>query len=151
MQYLEIITGENNPKLRKNSAEVQKISQQEKKIIQQMKITIDKKKGIGLAAPQVGILKRIILAKINGKKIVMINPKITEFSLQEKSMEEGCLSIPGFFAQVIRSTEIQVKFQDEDFVEQILNLSDIDARVVQHEIDHLNGILFVDRIETKKF
>ena len=116
-----------------------------------MKIIINKKKGIGLAAPQIGILKKIILAKISGKNTVMINPEIIEFSLEEKNMEEGCLSIPGFFAQVFRPIEIKVKFRDENFTEKIINLSGINARVVQHEIDHLNGILFIDRIEDQKF
>jgi peptide deformylase len=107
-------------------------------------------KGIGLAAPQIGLNKRIIVLDINSEirnKIALINPEIVSSSDIGVPYEEGCLSLPGLNAEVIRPAGILVKglSPNGDIVE--YEASGLFARVLQHEIDHLDGILFIDRIE----
>lgn len=112
-----------------------------------MEVTVKKAKGVGLAAPQIGENIRLILVQMNGKQFLpMVNPEISEFSLDNTYDEEGCLSIPGEFGNVWRAKEVMVSFLDEVGRPKKLRLNDFSARIVQHEIDHLNGILFVDRI-----
>jgi peptide deformylase len=118
--------------------------------------------GIGLAGPQVGILKRIVV--INNKKdkeedeqseeetrLNLINPKIIAHSVKEVKMEEGCLSIPGVYADVIRPATIRVKAQDLQGNEMNFPAKGLLARVIQHEVDHLNGILFVEKVSNVQF
>lgn len=107
--------------------------------------------GCGLAAPQVDVLKRVIVILLNQQTdqeviLPMINPEIVFHSELTKIDTEGCLSVPDYFDEVERYAEIVVKFLDKKGREQMLKLTDLNARVVQHEIDHLDGILFVDKI-----
>jgi peptide deformylase len=107
-------------------------------------------KGVGLAAPQIDLNKRIIVVDANDEKknkIALINPEIVSFSDTVAPYEEGCLSLPGLNADVIRPTEIVVKGVSPagDIVE--YEATGLFARILQHEIDHLDGILFIDRIE----
>lgn len=118
-----------------------------KKLIFDMKETVEAAGGIGLAAPQVGHSRRIIVIFLENKKIALINPKITYFSWRKKVVEEGCLSIPGRFGLVKRSKLIKVTAQDEDGKEIKFKAKNLLARVIQHEIDHLDGILFIDKAE----
>jgi peptide deformylase len=110
--------------------------------------------GVGLAAPQVGISKRI--AVINPKPdneetlIRMINPRIVSFSDEKESLEEGCLSVPGIRGSVVRASAVEVVYQDEGGVQRNLKADGLLARIVQHEIDHLDGILFIDRLSIAK-
>jgi len=99
--------------------------------------------GIGLAAPQVGISKQIIIVDNNGKPIVMINPEITEFSEETVLMNEGCLSVPGVFEDVVRPSWVKVKYRDTKGRYQHLKYDGLTARIIQHEVDHLFGKLFV--------
>lgn len=106
--------------------------------------------GLGLAAPQIDEGKRIIVAAPDdekGAKIILINPEIIEFSDSVEELEEGCLSVPDIFTEVIRSTEILVKGVTPQGKEIEFEASGLTARIFQHEIDHLDGILFIDRIE----
>lgn len=144
MKDIEILTGKDNEILRKQS---EKISFSDaKKIIPKMKIAIDSQPALGLAAPQIGINKRVILVKIGKSFVVMINPQIIEKSPETAISEEGCLSLPNIWGNVERFFEITVEFTDEKNNAKKIRINDLDARVVQHEIDHLNGLLFVDKI-----
>jgi len=138
-------TGTGNEILRKISKPISEITKKTLKLIKEMEKTMDKEKGIGLAAPQVGINERLILVTIDNKKIVpMINPEIIEMSEENCIDEEGCLSLPGEFAPIIRAKEITVRYQTPKKQTLTVNLADFNARVVQHEVDHLNGVLFTD-------
>ncbi len=107
-------------------------------------------KGVGLAAPQVGKNIRVIVALFNNKTIVpMVNPEITARSDELCIGEEGCLSLPGQWGNVRRFTEITVKYKTAKSDERTMKLADFNARIVQHEIDHLNGILFTDLLESE--
>jgi peptide deformylase len=146
---LTIETGDQNQILRKKSEVVFKIDDKLIDFIEEMKDTMKENKGIGLAAPQVGLNKRVIVVLLDNKKMVpMINPRITSHSEKTVSAEEGCLSLPGQWGQVRRYQEITVEYTDEkgDAIH-TLDLKDFNARVVQHEIDHLDGVLFTDYIE----
>lgn len=149
---LNLETGVDNAILRAVSKPVLKVDKNLLKFIEKMKIAMEEERGIGLAAPQVGKSIRVIVVRLDAEKkkfrdIGMINPQIIHFSEETVLGQEGCLSIPGFFDEVERSKNIIVKFLDVKGKEQILRLEDLDARVVQHEVDHLDGILFVDRLE----
>lgn len=96
--------------------------------------------GIGLAANQVGVLKRIIVVLIEDKPTVMINPEILEYSETLCEMEEGCLSIPGEYLHISRPETVKVKFRDTKGKPHIGSYSGLTSRVIQHEIDHLDGI-----------
>jgi peptide deformylase len=99
-----------------------------------------KNEGIGLAANQVGILKRIIVVSDEGKISVMINPEIVEFSEKTCIMDEGCLSIPETYLPIIRYETVKVKYRDMKGKPHIESYSGLTARVIQHEVDHLDGI-----------
>ncbi len=144
---LAIQTGQDNEILRKESLPVKFLTKELKRLIDRMHTIMKKKKGIGLAAPQVGFNVRIIIARISGSNVAMINPEILELSKECKPGEEGCLSLPNIWGVVTRPVEITVRFIDEKWQKQVLILKNLDARVVQHETDHLDGILFIDRLE----
>lgn len=151
MAILKIETGTENPHLRQISQPVKKIDKSIQKLIKDMEITMEKGNGCGLAAPQVDVLKRVIVVLLNQQTdqeiiLPMVNPEIVFHSDSTEIDTEGCLSIPEYFDEVERYTDIVVKFLDKKGREQMLKLSDLNARVVQHEIDHLNGVLFVDKI-----
>jgi peptide deformylase len=121
------------------------------KIADQMFITMKKANGIGLAAPQVNIDKQIAIVDVNrddndtkSNLIVMINPKIIQASQSLSKMNEGCLSIPGIEVEVTRPASITVTFQDLESRKVTLKANELLARAIQHEVDHLNGILITD-------
>lgn len=146
---LNILTNP-NPELRKKSAitEESEIRQPEFQIfIKNMIETMIKKDGVGLAAPQVGILKRLIVVKTEEGAVAFINPEIKKKSWHKIIMEEGCLSVPGVFGDVKRPSSIKIEFLDSHGRKHTLTAKDVLARVLQHEIDHLDGILFIDRIK----
>ena len=133
--------------LRKKSKEVEVIDSKVKELIEDMIETMQKENGIGLAAPQVGVLKRVIVIDIgdgNGP-IKLINPIITK-QKGEQISEEGCLSYPNNFAKVKRPAEVTVEALDEDGDEIKIKAREIMAVVLCHEIDHLDGIVFVDKM-----
>ncbi len=150
-----IETGKQNPILRKKSAPVTVINKSIKKLIKDMEQTlVDAGNAIGLAAPQVGVHLRVMLITFfsdknyeDGKILSMINPVIIDHSKETKIMEEGCLSIPGYFREVERPRDVVVTFTDIKGKEHTLSLSGMNAREVQHELDHLDGVLFTDYLE----
>ena len=112
-------------------------------------------KGIGLAGPQVGIDKRILVIDLDIENStspphVFINPEIISSSAGIDTYEEGCLSIPGVYLDVVRPSSIKLAFEDEMGRPKKMNADGLMARCIQHEIDHLNGILFVDRVTDKE-
>ncbi len=109
-----------------------------------MEETTIKADGLGIAAPQIGQSMRMCIVKMNGRLMPMVNPEITFRSTEKEYAEEGCLSLPNIWLQVPRSTSITVKYLDGKGKEQERMLRDMDARVVQHEVDHLDGKLIVD-------
>ena len=128
------------------------VSDETRNIIDDMFDTMYQEEGIGLAAPQVDILQRIITIDIEGNKqnqLVLINPEILA-SEGETGIEEGCLSIPGFRALIPRKEKITVKALDRNGHEFTLEADGLLAICIQHEIDHLNGILFVDYLSPLK-
>ncbi|RCW62024.1 peptide deformylase [Halanaerobium sp. ST460_2HS_T2] len=135
-----------DPVLRSKAKEIDKINEKTLALIDNMFDTMYEEDGVGLAAPQVGILKRIAVVDIReGNKIVLINPEI--IAEEGKAiMEEGCLSIPGETGDVIRSEKIKVRTLDRDAEMVEFEAEGFEARAIQHEIDHLNGVLFVDKI-----
>ncbi|MFH1536369.1 MAG: peptide deformylase [Patescibacteria group bacterium] len=149
---LKIETGISNKILRKKSKPIKSgdISNIEK-LISDMIDTMYEDDGIGLAAPQIG--KNIQLCIIGNKvtpdekDLILINPKITFFGKKTEVLEEGCLSLPDIFGDVERSVKIRVKAKDQNGKEVIIKAKGLFARVIQHEIDHLNGILFMDKIK----
>lgn len=143
-----------NPLLKKVSEEVNTFDNTLKTIISNLVDTLQSHKYcVGLAAPQIGTLKRIIAIDIsrarkphpNNGLLILINPKILESS-NFKIVREGCLSIPDFTANVKRAMDIVVSFQNASGETKTLSTKDFEAHAIQHEIDHLDGILFLDRI-----
>lgn len=137
--------------LRKHSILVPDLNGTVHTLIEQMFESLREYKGIGLAAVQVGSLYRLFITEVGGDKPrVFVNPEILETSLEQASYEEGCLSIPGVEADVLRPQRVRVQAWNEKGRPFTLDAEDLLARVVQHEFDHLNGVLFIDRIDPKK-
>jgi peptide deformylase len=142
-------------RLRLVSEPVKKIDTDVKKLVEYMFETMYDAPGIGLAAIQVGVPKRIItmdLSKKDEDKVqrVFINPEIVWSSDEKRVHEEGCLSIPEFYEDVERPAQVRVKYLDLDGKEQELEASGLLATCIQHEIDHTNGVLFIDHISRLK-
>ncbi len=116
-----------------------------KQLIADMIETMRDANGIGLAAPQINRSIRLVVIALKDGALVLGNPAITRRSLRQTREEEGCLSVPGVFGNVRRHQKLTVKFLDRDGVPQTLTASGLFARVVQHEVDHLNGRLYIDR------
>jgi peptide deformylase len=116
--------------------------------------TLIEARGVGLAAPQVGVSKQIAIInpelEDEKKLIKMVNPRIVAVSKETDSLEEGCLSVPGVRGEVVRAANIKVVYQDENGSEHMLDADGFLARIIQHEIDHLNGVLFIDRLSFAK-
>lgn len=148
---LKIITHP-NPILRKKSRELKRediLHTDFKKLVKDMATTMLKKDGVGLAAPQIGKNIRLIVVNSEDGVMVFINPKIIKKSWRKKIGEEGCLSLPDIFLMVKRHYIVEVEFLDLTGQKQKIKATDILARVFQHEIDHLDGILFIDKAEKK--
>jgi peptide deformylase len=148
-----------HPILRKKAFPVHSLDQPILDLIRHMKETITAHHGLGLAAPQVGVQLAILIAcfpekspsgeMILGAPKAFINPKISEHSAESWDEEEGCLSIPKIYANVRRPVSITVTYQDEAGKTHTERLSGWPAKIVMHENDHLNGVLFIDRLESK--
>ncbi|MFH0851508.1 MAG: peptide deformylase [Candidatus Peregrinibacteria bacterium] len=144
MPTLPIQTGSDNPILRRKTKKIEKITKAVTKLIADMRDTLKEKDGLGLAAPQVGQSLKLCLALIGGKVTALINPAITWRSDETSTEEEGCLSLPGLTVAVARPVSIILNFTDEKGALQERKLNGLDARVVQHETDHLEGRLMSD-------
>lgn len=142
---LRILT-EPDPVLHKKCSEVSDPSDPFiQRLILNMKETLKKAKGIGLAAPQVGVNKRVIIVNLWKDEYILINPKITYRSRDKEVSEEGCLSVPGIYLNIERSKKVRVKVLDVSGKKIKIKAKGLLARVLQHEIDHLEGILITDR------
>lgn len=143
-----------NELLKQKSEEIKEVNEEIKNIASDMLDTMYKFDGIGLAAVQVGMLKRMITYDVTyieeGKKkrpVVMINPKITWASKTKVIVEEGCLSFPEVFKNVERYEKIKVEYIGLDGKKRIKSVKGMEAIVIQHETDHLDGVVFLDRAE----
>lgn len=144
-----------NPILRKKSVDfdLKKLAKPEiKELLVNMEETMKKKDGAGLAAPQIGLNIRVIVINNEKKTLFLINPKITRKSWARAIEDEGCLSVIDdkgeiIYGRVARHKKIDCSYFDEQGKKKNLEAKDILARVIQHEIDHLDGILFIDRLE----
>jgi|GEM_PF-52276 len=137
--------------LRQTAKRVTKIDDELRDLVRKMLQTMYSEDGIGLAAPQVGIHKQILVIDIEFDKpevepLVLINPTVKKLCGKSVADQEGCLSVPGVFMDVTRPDEIEVTYKDEFGRLKTLTADGLLSRVIQHEIDHLNGVLFVDRI-----
>lgn len=141
-----------DPRLRKKAEPVTQVDDQVRQTVDDMFETMYDAPGIGLAANQVNIQKRIIVIDVSKEKdqpLCLINPEILE-RFGEEEMEEGCLSVPGFYEQVRRSAQVKIKALDREGCEFNLLADGLLAVCIQHEIDHLDGKLFVDYISPLK-
>lgn len=132
--------------LKKQAKEVTEMTPKIEELIDDMFETMYDANGCGLAAPQVGIRKRIVVIDCGDQPLVLINPEILETS-GEQTGQEGCLSVPGKVGIVIRPNYAKVKALDENMDEIIVEGTELLARCLCHEIDHLNGIMYVDKAE----
>ncbi|MEM7579585.1 MAG: peptide deformylase [Mastigocoleus sp.] len=138
--------------LRQNAKRISKVDAPLRKLIREMLQTMYSQDGIGLAAPQVGVHKQLIVIDLEpddaaNQPLILINPTIKKASKAVCSAQEGCLSIPGVYMDVTRPEFIEVAFKDENGRPQTLQAGDLLGRCIQHEMDHLNGVVFVDRVE----
>lgn len=130
--------------LKEKARTIPKVTPNVQKLLNNMVETMYKAGGVGLAAPQVGVSKRVIVVDIGEGLIELINPEILSFSGREIDTE-GCLSIPGIVGDVPRASDVKVKGLDRSGKECAIEAKGLLARALQHEIDHLDGILFIDR------
>ena len=146
---------EPDPILRKKSSSLEIVDDNTRKLLDDMLQTMYNAPGIGLAAVQIGILKKLIVIDIsreNEKKnpLFLINPKITFKSKTRSIYEEGCLSLPGYFAEVERPAECHLDYIDYYGKKKELKADGLLSTCIQHEVDHLNGILFIDYLSKLK-
>lgn len=141
--------------LRKNAAQIERVDATLLKLAEDMLATMYDAPGIGLAAPQVGILSRLIVMDPSRDEepkqpLIMVNPVILELGTEMRTHEEGCLSIPDFTAEIERPAMTRVSYIDTEGKQQEKTLEGIWSTLVQHEIDHLNGVLFIDYLSRLK-
>lgn len=142
---LRTIRTDDDPVLRKISKPVKEVNERMRILAEDMMETMYSSQGVGLAAPQVGVLRRLIVVDdYAGNKYTMFNPEILSGE-GEESGPEGCLSVPGYQGLVCRNTQVRVSYMDLTGERQELFAEGFLARILQHEIDHLDGILYTDR------
>ena len=143
---LRTIRVEGDPVLTKISRPVDKMTPRIQDLITDMLDTMYEAMGVGLAAPQVGILKRIVVIDVGDGPIILINPEIIEKS-GEQTGDEGCLSVPGMSGQVTRPDQVKVKALNEDMEEVVYEGEGLLARAFCHELDHLDGHMYTELVE----
>lgn len=142
-----------DPRLKTKAIPVKEVNDDIKKIVDDMFDTMYEENGVGLAATQVNIHQRIVVIDVSENRenaYVLINPEIIKKSDETMINEEGCLSVPGCYAKVDRHTEVTVRALDRDGKEYELDGDELLGICIQHELDHLNGILFVDYLSPLK-
>ena len=154
MSVRKILT-EPNKLLRQVSMPVEKVGDQERKLMDDMLDTMYAANGIGLAAIQIGVPKRIIVMDINKeenkkKPMYFVNPVVKDKNLEKSTYEEGCLSVPNQFAEIDRPSKCEVEYLDYYGEKKILKANGLLATCIQHEMDHLEGILFIDYLSKLK-
>lgn len=151
---LDIITAP-DPRLKRKAKPVDSVDAEVRQLMDDLLATMYAAPGIGLAAPQVGVLKRVIVLDIDREDVktgplFLANPEIVEASDDDATYEEGCLSLPEHYSEVVRPAKVTVRYLDRDGKRQEMACEGLLATCVQHEIDHLDGILFVDHISALK-
>ncbi len=146
---------EPDPILRKKCEPIEKVDEELKKLMNEMLETMYQAPGIGLAAIQVGILKRAVVIDISKDEqkrdpLFLINPEILQRSKETSVYEEGCLSLPGQFAEIERPAECHLKYIDLNGKKKELKAQGLLSTCIQHEVDHLNGVLFIDYLSKLK-
>tara|TARA_A100001011_G_C14194583_1_gene792888 strand:+ start:532 stop:1053 length:522 start_codon:yes stop_codon:yes gene_type:complete len=146
---------EPDPILRKKCQPIENVDDELRKLMKDMLETMYKAPGIGLAAIQVGILKRVVVVDISKDDqekhpLFFVNPEITYRSKETSIYEEGCLSLPGQFAEIERPAECHLKYIDFNGKEKELKADGLLSTCIQHEVDHLNGVLFIDYLSKLK-
>lgn len=140
--------------LRTSAKRISRVDDDTRRLIREMLQTMYSADGIGLAAPQVGIQKQLIVIDCEPDNaatppLVLINPTIKKLSQEISPFQEGCLSIPGVYMDVTRPEVIEVSFKDETGRPRTIRATELLSRAIQHEMDHLEGVLFVDRVENQ--
>ncbi|KPJ59766.1 MAG: hypothetical protein AMJ46_09730 [Latescibacteria bacterium DG_63] len=143
-----------NPTLKRRATEIEEIDDSVRKLAAEMFETLDASQGVGLAAPQIGVSRRLIVLSIpledNTRwKFVVVNPEIVT-KKGKSALEEGCLSVPGVYEEIVRSEEVEVRGLNLEGEEITIEGKGLLARALQHEIDHLEGVLIVDRLSSAK-
>lgn len=155
------VVGVKNPILRQKAKKVLKIDKKIKELIANMQATLAAQKdpeGVGLAAPQVGKSLQIFVTSYKGFKRIVINPEIIgiqksgkiEKKKTRKNILEGCLSLPHYYGPIMRDRKVKVRYLDESGKEKTEEFEGFEAQIIEHEIDHLNGVLFIDHILKQK-
>jgi peptide deformylase len=136
-----------SPVLRQPATEVGAVDEEVRALIADLTETMRAAKGVGLAANQVGVARRVAVVEVEeGALLVLVNPAVVEKSRETEKAEEGCLSIPDMFADIVRPAKVVVEAADERGIRRRIEGAGLLARAMQHEIDHLDGILFIDRV-----
>lgn len=143
---LRTIRIQGDPVLEKKCREIKEVTEKIRTLIDDMLETMYEANGVGLAAPQVGILKRLVVIDVGDGPIVMINPEILETS-GEQTGDEGCLSLPGKAGCVTRPNYVKAKYYDEEMEEYIIEGEELLARAICHELDHLDGHMYTEKVE----
>ena len=154
MAILPIVTAP-DPVLKKKAVAVAAVDDSIRQVLDDMLETMYDAPGIGLAAPQVGLGQRIVVIDIgrseeNRQPLCLVNPEIVWLSDEDNTYEEGCLSVPEHYAEVVRPKAVKVKFLDRDNRAAEIETDGLLATVIQHELDHLDGVLFIDHLTSLK-
>ena len=148
MAVLPICRFPNNAVLRQKAKKVSRIDGSIERLIDNMIETMQSANGVGLAAPQIGVPLRVIVVRMPGEEpIVLINPEIARCT-GEQVVTEGCLSVPGYYGEIKRSAEVVVKGKNRNGKVMRIRAEGLMAEAMQHEIDHLNGTLYIDHVES---
>lgn len=147
----DIVKGAKNSILRAVSAKHEKVTKKTLKLLKDMEETMIFANGVGIAAPQIGLNTRVVHITINkDQTFPMINPEILSMSEKTETETEGCLSLPGKWGPVARAKELTVRFTTPSGSQTTMKFTGFEARIVQHEVDHLNGKLFIDHVPEGK-
>lgn len=138
-----------DPVLRQQARKVHRVDDSVKRLIDDMIDSLSEVRGIGLAAPQVGVPLRVVITNLDDELRVLVNPEIVSMSDETEVADEACLSILGYAGPVERSLTIQVRALNEKGKKVKIKAEEWFARCLQHEVDHLNGVLYIDRVEDK--
>jgi peptide deformylase len=144
---LQQVRKHGDPVLRSRALEVERFDDGLRDQIRRMGLLMDDALGIGLAATQVGLMNRVLVYRVDGDGAIaaLVNPVLEWTGEERETMEEGCLSLPGVLVEVARAVHARVRARDERGEEILIEASGLEARVIQHELDHLDGVLIVDR------
>jgi peptide deformylase len=146
---LKLVRKYGDPVLRSRALEIERFDGALREEVRRMGQLMHESLGIGLAATQVGVMHRVLVYRVESEGAIaaLVNPVIEWAGEETESMEEGCLSLPGVLVDVERAVHVRVRAQDERGEPLLIEASGLEARVIQHEIDHLDGVLIVDRTD----